>query len=136
MTKTQLPDERTVENGVLAARSARDGDAHVLRLSGELDLASYDVVNDELRRVEATDASRIVIDLSGLTFLDSVGIRLLVEADARSRSNGSRLQLIPGGDLVQRILQLCGLEESLPFVSENGLAGSASEARRPMRPGS
>jgi len=77
-----------------------------------------------------------VIDLSGLTFLDSVGIRLLVEADARSRSNGSRLQLIPGGDQVHRILQLCGLEESLPFVSENGLAGSASEARRPMRPGS
>jgi anti-anti-sigma factor len=134
MSRTHLPNERMIENGVLAARSGRDGDEHVLRLSGELDLSSYELLNAELRRVEATDVSRIVIDLSGLTFLDSVGIRLLVEADARSRADGSRLQLIPGGDQVQRILQLCGLEETLPFVSENGLAGSASEAPRPMRP--
>jgi anti-sigma B factor antagonist len=125
-----------IENGVLATRSVREGDTHVLRLSGELDLVSYDLLSGELRRVEATDASRIVIDLSGLTFVDSIGIRLLVEADARSRADGSRLQLVPGGDQVQRILQLCGLEESLPFVSENGLAGSASEAPRPIRPAS
>jgi anti-sigma B factor antagonist len=111
-----LADERIIENGVLAAHSVRDGKTHLLKLSGELDLASYDALDEELRRIEATDASRIVIDLSQLTFLDSVGVRLLVEADARSRSDSNRLQLIPGGDRVQRVLQLTGLDDSLPFV--------------------
>jgi anti-anti-sigma factor len=111
-----LADERIIENWVLTARSVRDGETHVLKLSGELDLASYEALDDELRRIEATDASRIVIDLSELTFLDSVGIRLLVEADARSRSDSNRLELIPGGDQVQRTLRLCRLEESLPFI--------------------
>lgn len=109
-------DERIIENWVLTARSVRNGKTHLLELSGDLDLASYETLDDELRRIEATDASRIVIDLSQLTFLDSAGIRLLVEADARSRSDSNRLRLIPGDHRVQRILQLCGLEESLPFV--------------------
>jgi anti-sigma B factor antagonist len=111
-----LADERIIKNGVIAARSVRDGKTHLLKLSGELDLASYDALDDELRRIEATDASRIVIDLSQLTFLDSAGIRLLVEADARSRSDSNRLRLIPGGDRVQRVLQLTGLDDSLPFI--------------------
>lgn len=128
-------DERIIENWVLTARSVRDGKTHLLKLSGELDLASYDALNDELHRIEATDASTIVIDLSELAFLDAVGIRLLVEADARSRSDSNRLRLIVGGDHVQRVLQLCGLEESLPFVTDlSGFAETASEAPRQSRP--
>ena len=132
-----MADERNIENWVLTARSVRDGKTHLLKLSGELDLVSYEALDHELRRIEATDASTIVIDLSELAFLDAVGIRLLVEADARSRSDSRRLRLIPGGDRVQRVLQLCGLEESLPFVTElSGFAETPSEAPRPPRPAS
>jgi anti-sigma B factor antagonist len=111
-----LADERIIENWALAARSVRDGKTHLLKLSGELDLASYEALDDELCRIEATDASRIVIDLSELTFLDSAGIRLLVEAETRSRSDSNRLRLVRGNDKVQRTLRLCRLEERLPFI--------------------
>jgi anti-sigma B factor antagonist len=102
--------------GALKVTSERDGEIHSIRLSGELDVATAGAVEDELSRVEATDASTIVIDLAGLTFMDSTGIRLLVNAAARTRKGNPRLALLRGGDAIQRVLQLTGLEDELPFT--------------------
>ena len=100
--------------GALNLTSERDGEIHSIRLFGELDVATAGAVEDELSRVEATDASTIVIDLAGLTFMDSTGIRRLVNAAARS--GGHRLALLRGGAAIQRVLQLTGLENELPFT--------------------
>src|SRR5918998_6325921 len=70
--------------GTLTLRSTREGDAHVLALSGELDLAGADLLDSELHRAECSDASEIVIDLRDLEFIDSTGIRLVYLADMRS----------------------------------------------------
>jgi anti-anti-sigma factor len=103
--------------GFLEVRSERrDGD-HVIALAGELDLDGADRVIRELRRAETTDASRIVLDLSDLRFIDSTGIRLIVAADARSRRDGDRLVLIPGPRAVHRVFELTGLAERLPFAA-------------------
>ena len=75
--------------------SASD-DEHVIALAGELDLDGAERVTQELQRAEATDARRIVLDLSSLEFIDSSGIRLIIAADARSRMDGDRLVLIRG----------------------------------------
>ena len=76
--------------------SERDGELHVINLPGELDLATVDVVQRELERVEATDVQSIILDLSGLTFMDPTGIRLLLSAEARSRADSNRLTLLCG----------------------------------------
>ena len=76
--------------------SARDGDAHMISLFGELDLATADGVRTELDRVEATDAQAIVLDLGGLTSIDSAGVRLLLSAGARERAGSNRLTLRRG----------------------------------------
>ena len=102
--------------GALKLTSERDGEIHSIRLFGELDLATADAVEDELSRVEASDARTIVIDLAGLTFMDSTGVRLLVNASARTRKGGHRLALLRGGAAIQRVLQLTGLEDELPFT--------------------
>ena len=96
--------------------SEREGDVHTICLFGELDLANADRVEHELERVEATDASSIVVDLAGLKFVDSTGIRLLVSAHARSRADSNRLVLLRGPAAVQRVFQLVGLEDRLPFA--------------------
>lgn len=104
-----------VDLGELAIRSARDGEVHTICLVGELDLASADDVEQELERVEASDAASIVLDLSGLTFMDSTGVRLIVNAHTRSRGE-SRLTLLRGQAAVQRVMELSGVDALLPFA--------------------
>jgi anti-sigma B factor antagonist len=120
-------EEMTQPRGSLRARqlaklerlrmtSEREGDLHTICLFGELDLASAEAVQRELQRVEATGVEAIVVDLSGLTFTDSTGVRLIVSADARSRADSERLTLLRGPASVQRVFALTGLEDRLPFA--------------------
>jgi stage II sporulation protein AA (anti-sigma F factor antagonist) len=111
-----LPARHVVELGLLTMSSERDGDDHTICLFGELDLASADVVEQELERVEAGDARSIVVDLSGLTFMDSTGLRLLLSAHARSRGQADRLALRRGPASVQRVVELSGVDDLLPFA--------------------
>jgi anti-anti-sigma factor len=102
--------------GALTMRSTRDGGAHVIALSGELDLAGAGLLEDELLRVEATDAAQIVMDLRELEFIDSTGVRLVYMADARARSSDGRLTIRRGPSRVHRIFELTDLADRLPFV--------------------
>ena len=105
-----------IDLGGLTIRSERDGAVHTITLSGELDLATAASVDAELGRVEAGDAPSIVLDLSGLSFMDSTGVRLLINAHARSRADSDRLTLLRGRAAVQRVLQLSGVDVLLPFA--------------------
>jgi anti-sigma B factor antagonist len=87
-----------------------------MALTGELDLATADAVQAELERIEARDATSIVLDLKGLTFMDSTGVRLLVSAHARSRADTGRLSLLRGPAAVQRVMELSGVDVLLPFA--------------------
>lgn len=99
----------------LDMRSERSDDRIVIALKGELDLDGADRVTEELERAEASDAAQIVLDLSQLTFMDSSGVRLIVCANLRSRADGDRLRLIRGSPRVQRVFELTGVLDRLPF---------------------
>ncbi len=102
--------------GGLVVRSERDGDVHVVALSGELDLASVPAVEQELRSVEATDADAILLDLSDVQFIDSTGVRMLIMAEQRSRWDSGRLVLKRPPDTVFRAIRIAGVAELLPFA--------------------
>jgi anti-sigma B factor antagonist len=108
---------RLLRHGHLQVESGREGDTHVLRPRGELDLAGAEPLETELKRVEATDASAIVVDLTGIEFIDCSGVRVLVEAHRRSREDGGRLRLVPEVGQVDRVIRLTGVGELLPFES-------------------
>jgi anti-anti-sigma factor len=105
-----------LQAGRLTLHSSRDGALHTIRLDGELDIASAPDVERELLAVEATDALSIVLDLSTLRFIDSTGVRLLLSAYARSRRDANRLVLLRGPAAVQRVFELTGIAEHLPFA--------------------
>ncbi|HWI07592.1 MAG TPA: STAS domain-containing protein [Solirubrobacteraceae bacterium] len=104
-----------IELGELTIRSVREGAVHTVALTRELDLLTADEVDRQLVRAEATDAESIVLDLSGLTFMDSTGVRLVVNANARSRADAGRLTLRRGQAAVQRVMELSGVATLLPF---------------------
>jgi len=108
--------QQIVTLGELSMSSVRDADTHTIGLRGEMDIANAGEVEKELLRVEATDAATIVLDLAELTFIDSTGIRLLLMADGRSRTNGDRLLMRRPPDGVLRVLRLAGIEDRLRFA--------------------
>ena len=103
--------------GFLGMSSERQGHIHAIVLTGELDLTGIAEVTRELRLAEASDAGQIVLDLTGLTFIDSSGVRMIVEACARSRADGDRLALTRAPGPVQRIFDMTDLTKRLPFTS-------------------
>jgi anti-sigma B factor antagonist len=106
---------RLVRCGLLEVESGREGETHVVRPRGELDLAGAGPLDAELRRVETTDAQAILLDLTGIEFMDCSGIRVLVDADRRSKSDGERLRLTRGVGQVDRVMRLTGVDAILPF---------------------
>jgi anti-anti-sigma factor len=95
---------------------SRDG-IITLSLSGELDISGTSLVEDELLRAERDLPSAIVIDLRDLRFIDSSGLRLILEADLRARRDQRRLALVPGPDAVHRVFLIALLDKRLEFIS-------------------
>ena len=103
----------------------RAGVIHV-ELSGELDIATAPKLEDALQQVEAARPSLIAIDLRGLEFMDSSGLRALISADTRARKEARRLVLVRGSERVQRVLSITRLDERLEIVDDvQSLAGAA-----------
>jgi anti-anti-sigma factor len=94
----------------------RHGDRAVVVVAGELDMSGSPLLEAEVRRAEATDARRIVIDLSAVTFMDSSGLKSLLQAHARSQADSNRLRLVRPPRRVQRVFQLTNTEDILPFL--------------------
>jgi anti-sigma B factor antagonist len=93
----------------------RDDAVH-LKLSGELDISTAQLLEDDLHRVEAERPGLIVLDLRDLAFMDSTGLRLLIMADARAKEEGRRLAIGRGNEMIQRVLHLTRLDERLDVV--------------------
>jgi anti-sigma B factor antagonist len=102
-------------------------DGPTVRLSGELDISTAEGLEGVLDELAAAGGpARILVDLSGLRFMDSTGLRLLVTADLRLRAEGRELRLVRGPDAVHRVFRLALLEDRLTFVDGNG-DGTAGE---------
>ena len=107
--------EQIVRLAQLSIVSEPEGDLHVLSLTGEIDLANAADVDAELRRIEATDAEVILVDLSGVSFIDSTGLKVLIGAAARTRDTG-RLLLEHPSPAVMRLLHIAGVAGLLPLT--------------------
>ena len=91
--------------------------AHVVAPRGELDLFTVEEVEAALReRRPACD--RVVLDLRAVTFLDTSGMRLVVEAVHELDRAGVGFAVVRGGPEVQRLFALARLDDHLPFFDE------------------
>jgi anti-anti-sigma factor len=100
----------------LTINSERAGRAHVLQPVGDLIHGTVRQFEAELRRVEATDAPEIRVDLSRVESIDSDGVKLFINASARSRARCGRLVLVHRSAAVHRAFYTTGLESRLPFA--------------------
>jgi anti-sigma B factor antagonist len=86
-----------------------EGDARVM-VSGELDMASSSQLTNAVESLASTESKRVVVDLSGVTFLDSTGASALCLAKAKLDAEGAVLVLGPVSARVEAVLRMVGLE--------------------------
>lgn len=91
-------------------------DAVVLVVVGEIDIATAPLLEQQLTEAESRDAVSVIVDLDGVSFMDSTGLQVLV-SHALSKTNGHRLRLTRGSPQVRRLFEISGMHEHLPFVS-------------------
>jgi anti-sigma B factor antagonist len=98
-------EARTLPGGVL------------LRLDGELDMATAPHLEREIASAAASEPGAIVLDLRGLDFIDSTGLRTLITEHERSRECGRRFALVQGSKQVDRLMSITRVCEHLQIVS-------------------
>jgi anti-anti-sigma factor len=86
--------DRVREDGRLTVRVEPDGEALVVRAFGELDLSNAKTLDAELRRGIGGDASEVILDLGGVSFIDFAALRGLLLMAKQSLRNGGRLRLL------------------------------------------
>lgn len=82
---------------------------------GELDVATVPQVDERLRELCHAGFDHLILDLRGLTFVDSSGLRLVLQWDARARQDGFGFALIEGSPTIQSMFAVCGVLDRLPF---------------------
>jgi anti-sigma B factor antagonist len=100
-------------------QTTRNGTVAVIAPTGELDLAGASLLEDELDRLsEESGLGAVVLDLRGLKFMDSSGLRLIVLTDMKAREAGRRFALVTGTETVHRVFEITRMSERLDFVSD------------------
>lgn len=106
---TEPPDPFSCESG-------RNGESAWVRPAGDLDLDTVHRVETALAELRGDGYGDLVLDLSGLTFMDSTGLRLVIRWHTAARDEGFRFAVVPGPDVVHRVFRLTGMDAHLTLV--------------------
>lgn len=80
-----------------------------MALYGEFDLAAAADASRALQELLSRGPDAVIVDLSGLDFMDSTGVKFLVDGRETALARGIKLSLVHGGDPVQRVLTVSGV---------------------------
>jgi anti-anti-sigma factor len=89
----------------------RDGQATLVRVGGELDIASSQALERELSELQAD--TLVIVDLRDVSFIDSTALGVLVRAHQLANDQRRRLGVVYAEGQVSRLLSLTGLEHEL-----------------------
>jgi anti-sigma B factor antagonist len=95
-----------------------DGSTPRVVLAGELDLATADQLEDELKRVESSEPPKLVLDLRKLEFMDSTGLRAVIAADSRARERGGKVVIVRPPEEVDRVFRITRMDQHLELVDD------------------
>jgi stage II sporulation protein AA (anti-sigma F factor antagonist) len=108
-----------VRQARIAVREQARGATIVLSVEGELDISTVSLLE---QHVDAIDESptNLTLDLSDLTFMDSSGLRFLIELNGRAQREAWKLSLIPSQhEPANLVLRITGADAALPFAERS-----------------
>jgi anti-anti-sigma factor len=99
-----------------SVRTEQDLEVLLVRLYGELDLTCDEPFQAELESALDDATGTLVLDLRGLTFIDSAGLRMLIVLDGQATELGLELVVLCGEGTVRGVLRETGLDGVLPVA--------------------
>lgn len=107
--------------GVFRITASELDDGRILAiLEGELDLGTVPMFVERIEQIISEQPSIVELDLERLTFIDSSGIGAYVNLYRRAQASGSRVSIGARSPLVERVLQLSGVEDALTAEAAEG----------------
>jgi anti-sigma B factor antagonist len=104
----------------LRVEARSEQDRVVLHLTGELDLASSAIFERALGDPALAGAALVVLDLDGLKFVDSTGLRVILQAHEAARARGQEFAVTQGSPQVQRLLSITSVAQHLRVIASPG----------------
>lgn len=92
-------------------------DRVILTLTGELDMASAPLLQSAVEGADLDARERVVVDLKGLEFVDSTGLRVILALRKLCSERGQELAVTQGSQQVQRLLSVTGVADHLTIIS-------------------
>lgn len=96
----------------------------IVSVSGEVDIATAPELRERLHALLGQGSTQLIVDLSGVGFLDSTGLGVLVGALKRVRTQGGDLRLVSTEPRITKIFEITRLDSAF------GVYGSRDEAVR------
>lgn len=103
----------------------RDGGITVVRLKGRLDIAGADAIGLRFTSATASAAQPAVVDLAGVEFIASMGLRLLISSARALGAKGRRMALFGAQPLVQAVFDDAALDQLMPVCTTEAQAVAA-----------
>ena len=104
----------------LEIRLSEHGDTAVVRLSGACDVCCHDELRDKLLEVESRGREHVIVDLTALRFIDSIGLRVVIGAWNRARHAVHRFSVsLAESGQVTRIFEVTGVDRIVPLAVSN-----------------
>jgi anti-sigma B factor antagonist len=101
----------------------RQGSRVTVTVRGELDLHSSAILTDRL--AELSDVIDIELDVGGVSFIDSAGLRALLVASKAASDRGAELRVVVLSDQMARVVEIAGVTDLLPGVPTARVIDSA-----------
>jgi anti-anti-sigma factor len=121
--------------GKLQVREEAQDARHTVFLTGEMDFMTAPTLEARVVALCASGAGEITIDLTGLSFIDSRGLMAILLSKKRCESRGCGFSMTRGQDPVQRLFEVRGFIDKLPF-RDAAVEHPASRKSRRRPPGS
>ena len=110
--------------------SVTSGDSYtVVALTGESDVYTYDQLRGALKAEVTRAAALLIVDLSGLEFMDSTGVQVLLDIRVMMNDRGGKLALAQPQNTVARVLNLVGADQLIPVYASVGEAVTGTPLR-------
>ena len=105
-----------------------DAERHIVAVRGEIDLFTAPDLKSALSEAIESGHTRIVVDLTDTTFLDSTALGVLIGAIKRLRSRGGRLTIVNVDDNIAKTFEITGLDQIFPISATRDEAVAALDA--------